>query len=205
VVYDKTGDVGLDMALDFLGKLGFDPADPGMVAAGNGDFSILRAQLAVLGDKAPGWEQMLALGEKAHGARLGVEKERQATDRKAIHDEVGGEDKWKAIHAWASANAEPAERDAVNAALNQGGLVAKATAAYLAGLHAKAPGTVIDPAAAMAPGAAGRPDTSNGPLDAAGYKTGIAALVSKHGTANLEARPEYKALGARRLAGANLR
>jgi len=65
VQYNKTGDPGLDMALSFIGKLGIGPDHPAIVAARQGDFAFIKAELAGRGDKAQGWEQYLSLAEKA--------------------------------------------------------------------------------------------------------------------------------------------
>ena len=90
VKYDPTGNAKLDISLAFLGKLGIDPEHPGMKAAGQGDFSILKAHLATLGAKAQGWEANIALGEAAIAEQAASHKERSTADRKAMLDAVGG-------------------------------------------------------------------------------------------------------------------
>lgn len=199
VAYEATGDVGLDMALNFVGNLGLGPEDPAMVAATNGDFSILRAKLGALGAKAQGWEGFVALAEKSFTEGKGKAEAKATADRKTITEAVGGEENWSAISKWAGENAEPAEKEAVNSALKQGGLVAKITAQWLASKHAAASGTKIEPAEVTAPGAAGRP-ASAGPLTAAQYATEVQALRTKLGY-GMEGSPMYTALQQRRNVG----
>ncbi len=86
----------------------------------------------------------------------------------------------------------------VNAALSQGGVAAKAMAAYLAGVYGRAVGTVVAPAAAVQPGAAGAPVVQQA-MTAQDYKAAVAQLRAKFGT-SLDNNPEYLALNARRRA-----
>lgn len=199
ISYEPTNDPGLDMALDFLGKLGIGPEDAAMAAAMNGDFAMLKGKLSGLGDKAKGWEKYVALGEKAAKESSEKATAKVAADKALIHSAVGGEENWKAISEWAGKNAEPAEKDAVNAALKQGGLVAKVMAQWLSAQHAKASGTVKTPANVAAPGAAGKADVA-GPLTAADYSKEVQALRSKLGY-QMESSQAYRTLQARRTAG----
>jgi hypothetical protein len=185
------------MALSFLGKNGYSPDHPAMVAAADGNFGLLKAELAAKG--IAGWAEHLALGEEAYTKTKAEHDARAAKDKAAIFDLVGGEKQWGEIQQWASANAEPAERDAINAAMQSGGIVAKATAKYLADLHARAAGTTVEPAnvgsivqANAAP--------SSGALNPEAYKMAIRDLKAKIGSTNLDAHPEYLALQARRRA-----
>lgn len=200
VTYEPTGHSGLDMALAFMGKLGFGPDHAAMVAAGKGDFNMLRAALSTLGDKAVGWEAHLKLGEDSFNTVKTERDAKAAKDREGILAVVGGEESWKSIQTWASANAEPAEKVAVNAALQGGGIAAKAMAHYLATQYARATGTTLDPAD-VAPGASRQPLVSTtGPLSPQEYKDAINTLKAKVGSANLDQRPEYIALNNRRRA-----
>lgn len=199
VTYEPTGDVGLDMALDFVGKLGLGPADPAMVAAIDGNFDLLKAKLGALGDKAKGWERFIALAEKSHKETSDKASAKVAKDKTSIHEAVGGEESWKQIAEWAGKNAEPDEKTQVNAALKQGGMVAVAMAQYLSGLYSKAGGTTVNPAEVTDPGASGKP-ASVGALTAKGYAQEVQALRAKLGY-NFESSPAYVALQQRRIAG----
>jgi hypothetical protein len=200
VAYEPSGHSGLDMALAFVGKLGFGPDHPAMVAAGQGDFSMLKAALSTFGDKAVGWEAHVELGATGFAA-LKTERDAQvAKDREGILNVVGGEDSWKAIQSWASANAEPQEKAAVNAALAAGGIGAKAMAHYLATQYARANGTTLEPGA-VAPGAANAAlANSSGPLSPAEYKAATKQLQGKIGSGSMDSHPEYIKLNNRRRA-----
>ncbi len=150
-----------------------------MQAAAAGDFSLLRAEMAANG--IAGSAEYLALAEKAYAEGKVRHEAKVAADKAAIHGVVGGPAQWALIQAWASVNADPAEKVQVNAALSQGGVAAKAMAAYLAGVYGRAVGTVVAPAAAVQPGAAGAP-------------------VVQQAMTSLDNNPEYLALNARRRA-----
>ena len=85
VAFEPTGDVGLDMALEFLGKQGFGLEHPAMVAAGNGDFTIIEALLAQKG--VQGWDKMVALGKAGMERIAGNQKAETAKtlDLSLIH------------------------------------------------------------------------------------------------------------------------
>ena len=199
VAYEPTGDVGLDMALDFIGKFGISPDDPVMIAAGEGNFQLLEAKLAAMGDKAKGYEKFLALGKSSYEtvqAKAKAESEAKAT---LIHNAVGGEERWKAIKEWAGKNAEPAEQTAVNAALNAGGLQAKAMAVYLDGLFDRAAGVVQVGKPAVNPNGAKGGAPNSGALSPRAYTAEVAKLSQKLG-GRLDGSAEYRQLQSRRQA-----
>lgn len=171
VEYSPTGDAGLDMALDFVGKLGFAPTDPAMKAAEKGDFGLMKAKLAALGPKAQGYEAFIALAEKAHTENTSKASTKLAKDVENIHGAVGGADAWKAISKWAGENATPEEKADVNAALKNGGVGAKAMALWLAEKYSKAKGTTVTPKAAVKESAPATSPAaaSSGALTAAQY------------------------------------
>ncbi|MFN9504294.1 MAG: hypothetical protein ACK57J_07040 [Rubrivivax sp.] len=202
VVFEPTGDAKLDLALSFVAKLGIDGEHPGIKAAEAGDFSILKATLAGLGQQAAGWEQYMALGEEAVGARKAAAEAKAKADKAAIVSAVGSEEAWNTVQAWATANAEPAEREAVNAALAAGGIAAKAMALYLKQLHDGAAGTTVVPQSAVNPaattGGASGPG-SNGPLSPREYAAAVAELNMQL-RGRIDGSPQYAALQARRAA-----
>ena len=198
VAFEPTGDVGLDMALEFLGKQGFGVEHPAMVAAGNGDFTIIEALLAQKG--VQGWDKMIALGKAGMERIAGNQKAETAKTLDIVTKAVGGAEEWGNIQKWAAANATDEERSAINTQLNAGGLSAKMAATYLADLYAKANNVnVTPPDGATFRGNAKPAVASNGPLDAAGYTAAVAELHRKLG-GRMEGSPEYAALGQRRLA-----
>lgn len=202
VVYEKTGDAGLDVALQYVGNLGFQPDSAAMQAAMKGDFSVLEAELTKLGDKAKGFEAYTALGKEAFGRRTAATKAAQEAIAKVVYDEVGGADKWAAIQAWAKENATDAERKSINAALNAGGVAARATAKELAGLFKRA-GSPI-PKAVVKADASATPPTGAAPLTADEFGRESEALYARLGR-RMQDSSEYAALKARRIAGRNLK
>jgi hypothetical protein len=190
------------MALGFLGKLGINGDDPAMKAAEAGDFEMLSAKLALMGDKAKGWEQIVALGKQSYGRVQDTQKADAAKTQDAIlsafgTDKAEAAKQWETVRAWAKENAEPHERSAVNAALAAGGIAAKAMAMYLQQLHRGSATATIDPAVVTR--MASTSSNDSGALSPAQYKTATAELRAKLG-GGMELSPEYKSLQARRLA-----
>jgi len=197
VAFEPTGDVGLDMALEFLGKQGFGVEHPAMVAAGNGDFTILEALLAQKG--VQGWDRMIALGKAGMERIAGNQKAETAKTLDIVTKAVGGAEEWGNIQKWAAANATDEERAAINTQLNAGGLSAKMAATYLADLYAKANNVNITPPdGATFKGNAPQAAKASGPLSAADYTAAVNELHRKLG-GRMEGSPEYAALGQRRL------
>lgn len=198
VVYDATGNAGLDLALEFIGGLGFGPEHPALTAASDGDFAPLKEAMGKLGDKAKGWERYVKLGEEAYSNQANTRKEADEKALKSIVEAAGGKDDWEAIRSWASANATDAEKVEVNAALKMGGRVATQMVQalrtqWLAKAERDAPSAVKDSARTNA--------TSTEVLTAEAYQKEVAALHRKH-RGDLEGRgyKEYEALQHRRIA-----
>lgn len=197
VVFEPTGDAALDVALEFIGRVGIGPDDAAMKAAETGDFTALKIKLASLGDKAKGWEKMVALGEQSFKSASEAAKARATKDQQAVEAHVGGKEQWDSIRAWTKANAEPAELEQVNAVLRLGGFAAKVMAEGLQRRMQGAPGTVVEGASVAKPGAKGA--GASQPLTAQAYANEVAALRSKLGS-QFDTSPQYKALQERRSA-----
>lgn len=197
VTYEPTGDAGLDLALGFLGRLGFDLDHPAMQAADGGDFSLLKAELALLGDKAQGWEQVIAVGEKAFNSQKEAYAARAEADRKAIYEAAGGEQQWTAVKEWAASNVDATQKEQINAALGQGGLVAEAMAAYLASQYSQATNVNRQGRSAVKEDA-GKASVSTDALSPRQYTDAVKELRAKLGPA-FEASPEYAQLRDRRM------
>lgn len=195
VSYDKTGDVGLDMALDFVGKLGIKSDHPAMAATATGDFSLIKAHLASMGDKAQGWEQFVALAEASY-TRQTQEAETQAKAISAAVVAVAGTpEAWAAIKDWASKNATADEKSAINAMFDAGPVQARAAAIMLRDLHAKAAGTTVNPKSAVRKDASADTVTT-GALNQREYAAEVRKLHAKLGT-RMEQSQEYAALRQR--------
>ena len=201
VAYAPSGNPALDVALEFIGNLGFGPDSAAMKAAEQGDFAVLEAQLAMLGDKAKGFERFIAIGKQAYAAGKAETDARRAADIAKIHEAAGGKEEWLKIQAWAGQAATAAEKAEVNAALAQGGLVAKATVNYLKAQFASATtaADAVPPQARVArPGAAsGQPASSA--LSPSDYAAAVEKLARRVGD-GMAGHPEYATLRARRAA-----
>lgn len=199
VTYEPTGDVGLDMALEFVGKAGLHGNHPAMQAAANGDFSILKATLAQKG--VAGWEQMVALGEAAYGRTKEADAAKATALQELVHNVAGGKEEWTAVQQWAKANATQEERDSINALLNQGGVAAKGAVNYLVNAYNRANNVVKEPQDGMA--GAGRTvnqaSGANAPLSPREYAVAVQQLNGRMG-GRLEGSKEYAALQQRRSA-----
>jgi len=183
----------------FMGKHGLALDHPAIVAAEGGDFAPVRALLAEKG--VQGADAYLALAERS----LQEIQEAQAAHVQAVQQIVvqaaGDEAAWAETLAWASANAEPEEKEAVNAALSQGGVVAEAMAAFLVSQYRNATGTSYTPTAPVVkPEAArGAANPSGGALSPAEYGKAVVSLRQTLGS-RFEESAEYRQLQARRAA-----
>lgn len=197
VSYEATGHAGLDLALSFIGNLGFGPEDAAVKAAEKGDFSLLKARLAT-NDKAKGWEQIVAVAERDFAALQEKAKTEASALEAKLAEAVGGAEQWGSIKQWASANADATEKAQINAALKAGGIAAKAMAVYMAQLHARASGVTQTPKAAVTSAAANSSPASNA-LSPRAYVEEVQKLRATV-RGNVEDSPQYKQLQARRQA-----
>ena len=199
VEYAKTGDPALDVALDFFAKSGIDPEDPAMAAAAQGDFLLLKAKLAQLGDKARGADSFVALAEAAYQRRTAQEAAHAQAVLSAAATAVGGQETWDSLKTWAATTLSEAERAGINAAFK--GASPEVAAILGQGLLARyreAGGTVTGRPVTQ-PGA--RTVTApQGALSAEDYAAAVRALSAKT-RGNPEASPEYQALRTRRSLG----
>ena len=198
--YKETGDPGLDVALGFLGGLGFAPSHPAIVDAIDGKFDKLEAHLGALGDKAKGWERMVALAKDAYTRTSTQAEQTQREVTEACHAVVGGPEQWNEIKQWAGTNAEPAEKDAINGMLSAGPVQARAAALLLADAYGAANGTTVSPKDPVAFNATTAAPSAGGALSPAAYAQAVRELRATLGGRDLDTHPDYQKLQARRLA-----
>ena len=195
--YDPTGDAGLDYALNFVGKLGYGDTHPAIIAAQQGDFSLIRAELATKG--VAGSDAVLALAEQAY-TRYAAEDAKKSEELAGFAAQAAGSaENWAVVRAWAAQEATPQEKAQVNAALAQGGLVAQGVINQLVTLYQQKHTLPKDAADVAKPGEAGTAAPSNEPMTAKAYAQAVEALRQKLGN-RTEGSPEYSALQSRRLA-----
>ncbi len=194
VTFTPTGNIGMDLALEYFGKLGFKLEDAELDQAGKGNFSYLEAKLATLGDKAKGAERYVALAKQAQAeisAKLNAGIEER---RKTVYDAVGGEDEWKKVVDYAKANAEPKELEDIRRTLQAGGIGAKLMAQHL---HSLYKGTNPDRTPERATAAAPATAAANGTLTLTGYRQELNKLIEKVGVTRLQDSDEYAQLRQR--------
>lgn len=194
VTYEPTGDSGLDVALAYVGNLGFDHDHPGVVAALAGDFGPIEAALKALGQKAKGYAPYLAAAKDAH--ERAVARNQVVLD--AVVAEVGGVANWNAIRDWASKNADPAEKVEINNAFAAGKITATLMASRLAQAYKNSGQSTLAPASGLKSGA-GKGDDNTSALTPAQFKAELAKLSAKHGSRTGETA-EFKQLVQRRQA-----
>lgn len=192
VSFTPTGDLAVDLSLEFFGKLGLTMESPELQEAGRGNFQYLEAKLAELGEKATGYERYVALAKEGQKRLSDASKAADEARRKDVYDAVGGEEEWKKIAEHVGKNATPEEKTEIRDALAQGGIVAKAVAQMLKNLHDGAPGTRKDPAEVSTR----QPSSPQGSekLTLTGYRSELNLLVAKYGSTGLDGTPEYAAL-----------
>lgn len=196
--FEKVGDPGIDLALDFIERAGVTPDDPAYLAALDGDFDLLRVVLATKGDKAQGWEQVLNFAEKSYKAAVEKNSAAEAAVLSAAHEAAGSAEAWNEIRAWAKQHADEGEKAALNQMMASGPLQAKAAVLYLKSLYTQAPDTTQKPAQVLSPDAGSQP-ASGGPISPADYKKAVVELSRKLG-GRMDGSPEYATLKSRRAA-----
>ncbi len=195
--YDPTGDAGLDYALNFVGKLGYGDTHPAIMAAQNGDFSLIRAELATKG--VAGSDAVLALAEQAY-TRFAAEDAKKSQELSGFAAQAAGSaENWAVVRAWAAAEATPQEKAQVNAAIAQGGLVAQGVISQLVNLYQQKHTLPKDAAPVAKPGEVGGAAPTGGPMTAQAYAQAVEQLRQKYGS-NTDSTPEYVALQSQRLA-----
>lgn len=197
VTYEKIGSPGIDMAMEYLGGHGLAVDHPAMVAAGDGDFSQLKALLA--GKAVPGWEQYVALAEEYVGKQAEATKAAEETTAAVCVAAAGDAKVWEDVMTWAGANADEAELPLINEALKKGGVMAEAMAHFLVNGYKQSPGTTYTGKQAVNPltagGSAAQP--TSGPLDPRAYGLEVAKLHAKMG-GRMDGSKELEALNLRR-------
>lgn len=198
--YRDTGDTGLDVALSFIGQLGFGPEHPAVVDAIEGKFDKLEAHLGTLGAPAAGWERMVGLAKDAYARNTAATAATQGTITAAVTEVAGSAANWEAVKAWAGKTAKVDEKAVFNAMLSAGPVQARAAARELVNLYNSAGGTVVLPAAAVVDTTGGAIPNGNGALSPAAYHTAVRELRASLGGRDLDNSPAYQTLKARRQA-----
>lgn len=197
IEYEPTGDPGLDYALGFLGKAGYTDDHPAIQSAAQGDFGLLKAELASKG--ITGWEQALALAERAYETSQTKAAETVAAVQESVTlvAESLGVD-WEAAVEFARETATPEEVETINQMFSNP-YTAKMAALWVSHAYSNNPNTSVPPARApVKPNAIpAEGNTSQGTITRAEFASEAGQLHKRFGDAYTTS-PEYKAL-ARRL------
>lgn len=198
-VLDKAGfeanpdDPGLTYALGFLAKNGFTSESPSVQAALNGDFSLLKAELATKG--AAGWEQAVGLAEKsyeAHVKELDAKADQVGKIVTGVAENLGVD--WEEAVKHVASSAKDEEKTALNGLLSNPA-TAHIAAAYISNAYLSADGVEVAPAAkAVADGASVTQDTGKGgPLSRREYTAEMEKLRRSMGEGYMDS-PQAQAL-----------
>lgn len=199
VVYNATGDTGLDLALQFIGDLGFGPKHPAVQAATTGDLTKLETILKGMGDRAKGYDRYMAVAKASFTQAAGKQAEANKASEAAVISAVGSEAVWTDVVQWAQKNADPSELPQINAALNGGALQAKAMATTLFNAYQASGAAKAKPSLKEGAGSGGVP-TGSDALSPQQFRRAVADLTHKIGAAKVDGSPEYQALARRRQA-----
>jgi len=196
VEWAKTGHQSLDISLTWLGNQGLgEENELVQLAAKTGNFDGLKAHFAQ--NPTPGAAEMLSILENSFKEFVGAENEKRAKEAAEQVAFLGGAERADAVVAWASENAEPHEKAAFNAMMDQGGFQARAALAYVSSLYDKAnsqdPVNIIPQAQVHTGGGRGGPQASNTPITRAQLAEEGAKLYQTHGDAYVHT-PAYRAL-----------
>ena len=198
--YDPTGNASLDYALNFVGELGYGPTHPAILAAQEGNFHLIAAELAREGVR--GADQVIALAQQAYEQEKGKVEAQKAELTKFAYEVAGGAANWKQVQSWASANATPQEKQQINALLASGGFAAQSAINFLVTQYSKVNTLNKAPAAVAKANAGGsRGQDVGGAISAQEYGQLVQQLIYANGGRDVSHTREYQDLQARRLAG----
>lgn len=198
--YDPTGNASLDYALDFVGQLGYGPTHPAIIAAQEGNFHLIAAELAREGVR--GADAVIALAKEAYEQEKGKVETQKQEIAKFAYEQAGGQQNWQQVQAWASANATPAEKEQINSLLAAGGFAAQSAISFLVAQFSKTNTLNKTPATVAKPNAgAARGQDAGGALSASEYGRLVQELVYANGGRDVSNTREYLDLQARRLQG----
>lgn len=130
------------MAVNTLAQSGFDPHDPLVQDAINGNTAGLARVLLQQGVKN-GWDIIEAL-DANHKQQQEIQTYQQQTYAQQLTDVMGGKDRWAAIQEWAQKAGSPEEFAQVQQDLAAGGRTALRTAQWLETMFNAAGGQVLD-------------------------------------------------------------
>lgn len=201
VTVEKTGDPAADLALTYLAKAGVPQDSLAMQMARDGDFSLLRAEVAKKGAEGEAYVEVL---EAAHARKAADAKAAKERAESVVVSEMGSQENWAAVKAFVAEKATPQELAEINASLKQGGMVTKATARYLRSVYEAGTGVSLGGKATASPavpsGAREGARAATLALSPREYAAEVRKLAQEVGEGRVESDPRYQHLQARRRA-----
>lgn len=203
VAVEKTGDPAADLALTYLAKAGVAGDSLAMQMAKQGDFSLLRAEVAKKGAEGEAYVDVL---QAAHDRKAADAKAAREKAESLVQAEVGGAENWAAVKAFISEKASTEELAEINASLRAGGLQAKATARYLRSVYEAGTGVSLGKAAEgnspgrVPQGARQNAAPTSNALSPHEYRAEVQKLAREVGEGRVQNDPRYAQLQARRRA-----
>ena len=196
VTYEATGDVALDLAMEFFGKLGLSFDNVEMQEAAKGNFSYLEAKLSGMGDKAAGFDRYIGLAKEAQGRAAESAKAKYEANLKTAHDAVGGKEVWDQVREYVGKNSTPELKAEFASAMDKGGVVATAMAQYLHRQVLEAQGSSLTGREAVSGDTPSAAATTGGPITREQYRELYKEGLKKYGM-GFSSTPEHAALAAR--------
>lgn len=129
------------MAVNTLAQAGFDPNDPLVQDAINGNTAGLARVLLQQGVKN-GWDVIEAL-DANHKQQQEIQSFQKQSSENTLQEAMGGKDRWQAIQQWAMQAGDPDEVAQVQQDLAAGGRTAMRTAQWLESMYNAAGGRVM--------------------------------------------------------------
>lgn len=129
------------MAVNTLAQSGFDPQDPLVQDAINGNTAGLARVLLQQGVKN-GWDIIEAL-DANHKQQQEIQSFQKQSSENALQEAMGGKDRWQTIQQWAMQAGDPDEVAQVQQDLAAGGRTALRTAQWLESMYNAAGGRVL--------------------------------------------------------------
>lgn len=196
IKFEATGNAQADYALTQIGAAGIGPDHPAVAAALEGDFTLLKHALAAKG--VAGSDHLVTMLERAAADAADAEEKQTAQIVSDVVAMAGSQEQWDEVMAWGRANADPAEKEALNELFGNP-KTHKIAAGYLLSAYDRAGGArealqgVVSADGATATG--GR-QAVGGPLNRAQFSVEAQKLHAAMGDSYTNS-PEYHALGQR--------
>ncbi|AEX65873.1 hypothetical protein BF7_00175 [Pseudomonas phage Bf7] len=196
IAYESTGNSNADYALGQIAAAGIGPDHPAALAALEGNFTLLKHALAAKG--VPGSDHLVDMLTAAATEAADAEEAFNQQVTADVHALAGSKEQWDTVMEWGRANADEAEKEALNDLFGNP-KTHKIAATYLLSMYDRAGGVrepaagVINPDGASARAGARAVET---PLNRVQFAAEAKALREKLGDAYVTSA-EYQALGRR--------